>query len=58
MSAPVSTVAWSCTRKRGYTSRGKAMTAKRRIARQKRETFRAYRCSFCGFWHLAHKREL
>jgi hypothetical protein len=49
-------VAWSCTRKRAYATRGEAKAAKRRMARRKGEVFKVYFCRHCARFHIAHRR--
>lgn len=44
-----------CAGKCAYATRAKAVRAKRSHARRYGVRFRAYRCGFCGKWHLTTK---
>lgn len=48
----------SCSGKKGYHSRAEAkdpLWAMRR--RYPKLAFEAYKCRFCGLWHIAHDRK-
>lgn len=48
----------SCEGKRRYWTRWGANSVVLRIARQERdETIQSYKCQFCGFWHVGHRKE-
>lgn len=52
------TVERSCLGKRRYVTKREAENAVIRIAKQEHdETIQRYRCRYCGFWHLGHRRE-
>lgn len=44
-----------CERKVRYLTRSKAKHATRQI-RSRTRKLHAYRCSYCGFWHVGRKR--
>ena len=46
----------SCGRKKAYPDNDSAWTAAKTVARKEDTPMVAYHCSFCGRWHVAHKR--
>jgi uncharacterized membrane protein YgcG len=47
----------SCDGKRRYRTKRGADGVVLEIARQQRdESIRAYKCQFCGYWHVGHRK--
>lgn len=44
----------ACSRKIKYKTEAEATRAARTVSGRTGEWFRAYRCSFCGAWHVGH----
>jgi hypothetical protein len=44
----------SCEGKRAYSHEGAARQMAGQAARERGETLEAYRCPFCGAWHIGH----
>jgi len=45
-----------CGRKRAYASRKAAKQATKRVPRHTRPNLHAYRCPYCGAWHVGHSQ--
>lgn len=45
-----------CGTKRRYRSHKKAMEVALRLERKDGDAMSAYRCRFCGWWHIGHDR--
>lgn len=46
----------ACLRKTRYTTKWKAEKVAKQISEARGTSLRAYRCDYCGFWHLSHRR--
>lgn len=47
----------SCLNKRRYNTKRGAEGVVLAIAQQQRdETINAYKCTYCGYWHVGHRR--
>ena len=44
----------SCTGKKRYPSRKEAMDSRDRVFKEYRIRLDAYKCDFCGGWHIGH----
>ena len=46
----------SCERKIAYDSRATARDAASRLARDTGDKFCAYKCPYCEYWHVGHRK--
>lgn len=47
---------WKCGRKQPYRWEAKARSVAFDLSKQSPREIRAYRCPYCGFWHVGKPR--